>query len=81
MVYYSHLKISGADAENQLMSWVHLPSSGQEYVGQEGFLAERLDVGEEDRVVIVPLEAEVLTRHRRVLFLTLNVYSHLCISL
>jgi len=62
------------------MSWVHLPSSGQEYVGQEGFLAQRLNVGEEDRVVIVPFEAEVLTRHRRVLFLTLNVYSHLCMD-
>ena len=45
------------------MSWVHLPSGREDHVCQEGFLAQRLDVGEEDVVVVIPLEAEVLPRH------------------
>ena len=45
------------------MSWVHLPSGREDHVCQEGFLAQRLDVGEEDIVVVIPLEAEVLPRH------------------
>ena len=45
------------------MSWVDLASSGQEHISQEGFLTQGLNVAEEHRVVIIPLEAKILARH------------------
>ena len=74
MVNY-HLKICGADAEHELVSWVDLPSGGQKYVSQEGFLTQRFNVGEENIVVIIPLETEILPRHCSLIYFK-RVYSH-----
>ena len=45
------------------MGWVHLTPGRENHVSQEGFLAQRLNVGEKHRVVIIPLETKILPRH------------------
>ena len=45
------------------MGWVHLTPGRENNVSQEGFLAQRLNVGEKHRVVIIPLETKILPRH------------------
>ena len=45
------------------MGWVHLSSGREDHVSQEGFLAQRLDVGKKHRVVIIPFQTKILPRH------------------
>ena len=58
----NHLEVRAADAEHELVRPEHLALRGQRHVGELLLPQQTLRPREEERVVIIPLQKEIL-RH------------------